>query len=172
LKVEDNDFFTFTAYALAVQDRENRYTEDSAIANLAVGPIPRSLWPDKPYLQSVVVFSRYVWGRNVTFTGGNTLPSIVGQQFMSGGPLAVSAMGLSLGLLLAIGDSIFRRATVPAQVSYAIFLIFVFVSFRTMSFGFFIPFEMMVAVCAVGRFFSATFRRRAPAPELGSTARA
>ncbi len=40
LKIEDNDFFTFTAYALAVQDRENRYTGDNVLANLASGPIP------------------------------------------------------------------------------------------------------------------------------------
>lgn len=137
VQVRDNDFFSYTAFAVAVQEEEASYTGDSIIAKLVTGAIPHSLWPEEPYPKSIVVFSRYVWGVDITETGGNTLPSIVGQKYLSQGPRGVVEVAMALGLLLALGDSVFRRATLSGRLLYATVLAYIFVSFRSMTFSFF-----------------------------------
>jgi oligosaccharide repeat unit polymerase len=142
--VEDNDFFTYTAYAMAIAEHEEPVRE-SVLYNILAGPVPRALWPSKPEIQTVLVFSWYVWGQDVTESGGNTLPSIVGQYFLAWRWLGVVEIALVLGLLFRFGDRFYAQSRARkeadsdmsnlAHMMYGLFIVYVFLSFRTMSFA-------------------------------------
>lgn len=137
LQVDDNDFFTSTAFALEVQRLTGEYTRDSIVLALATGVVPRVLWEGKPDSRTVIVFSAYIRGQDVRVVGGSVVPSVVGQQYMSGGLRVVIQTALVLGLLLALGDLAFARATLTGKMVYAGLVSYIFVSFRFFTFGFF-----------------------------------
>lgn len=158
VRVDDNDFFTYTAYAIETQRLTGEYTHDSVLLTLATGAVPRVLWEGKPDSQTVIVFSAYIRGQDVRVTGGNVIPSVVGQQYMSGGLRVVIQTALVLGLLLALGDLVFARATLPGQMLYAGLVAYVFVSFRFLTFGFF----SSVLVLLAANLVAARARRKRP----------
>jgi oligosaccharide repeat unit polymerase len=146
VRIEDNDFFTFTAFAMAVSDELGTTTGDNALWNILAGPVPRALWEDKPEPETVFVFSYYMWGIDVTQRGGNTLPSIVGQAYISHGTTGVVLTGLILGLLLSLCDKAIRRASLSSQIVYATFAMYIFLAFRILGFGFFTVFALFLVL--------------------------
>ena len=143
--VKDNDFFTATAYSVAINRRE-KLTYESPFIHIVTGPIPRVLWRGKPELESMPVYSRYIWGYDIKERGRNTLPSIVGQYLLSWGWIGVLEIGLWLGLLISAGDQAFAgmRENATGRLAYAAVATYFFVVFRTIGFFFVMP-----VVCVV-----------------------
>lgn len=141
LEVKDNDFFSMTAFGIATHERLERYLHDSALFLIVTGPIPRSLWPNKPLPKVVVEFSSLYWGRDILTKGGNTMPSILGQYLMSWGWFGICEIGFALGFLARTGDrfaqSVERRS--PLLFPYALFLTYLFIGFRFLGLNFFPP---------------------------------
>jgi hypothetical protein len=139
-RIDDNDFFRFTTLAVAVHEREGRLVKESVLLTIAAGPVPRVLWPSKPELRSLVVFSDYVWGVDITEVGGNTLPSIVGQYFITWGWLGVIEIALALALIMRLGDNClsYGRGWF-VTLSFGVIVVYLFVAFRSIGFSFFSP---------------------------------
>ncbi|MBI2932594.1 MAG: hypothetical protein HYY16_13165 [Planctomycetes bacterium] len=137
--VEDVDHLTSTAYAIAISEREGRYIKDSVLLNILAGPIPRVLWPkSKPELESIVVYTKHVWGIDIKFEGGNATPGIVGQYFLSWRWFGVLEVAVALALLIRLGDCAFASA--PGwflSIGHATLVTYVLVSFRAIGFSFF-----------------------------------
>ena len=147
LEVADSDFFTQAVFAVAVEDAAGFHTHDSVLLDIVTGPVPRFLWPGKPEMGATPLYSLYVWGVDITEEGGNALPSIVGQYFLSWGWFGVFEIGLVLGWLLRLGDQMVRRAPLDAvgHLGYAMFTVYVFVGFRAIAFSHFVPIYVVVA---------------------------
>ena len=80
---QHSDFFTETALAASIVPAERDYIRESPEWIILTNIIPRSWWEGKPVPQTFRVYSFYRWGRDVFVTGGNALPSVVGQYYMS-----------------------------------------------------------------------------------------
>jgi hypothetical protein len=146
--VRHSELVSETAFAFAVMDRVQDYSYDSPFLHIITGPIPRVLWSDKPEIKALIVYTRYIWGTDITVRGGNTLPSIVGQYYLGWGWFGIFEIGLWLGLLVRLGDNASHRLapTATGHVGYAALLIWVFVGFRTLGFFFFMPAAMTVVM--------------------------
>lgn len=146
VEVQHNDFFTKTAFGFAAHDRLGRYIWDSALLLIVSGPVPRVLWPGKPESEVVVVFSDIYWGRDIKERGGNTMPSVLGQYYMSWGWFGVAEVGFVLGWLVRTGDKFARlvKRGSPLLVPYALFLAYLFVGFRFLGLNFFTPAALSV----------------------------
>lgn len=154
LAIEDNDMFKLCSFAIAVQEREQRYIHDSALLHIVSGPVPRALWPNKPMMESMFVFTRYVWGFDTRDRGGNTLPSIVGQYYLNWGWWGIIELGLFLGLITRLLDQAYALAHSRslARVGLVAIMTYLFVSFRMLSFSYFSPMLMtLVIAAALGR---------------------
>lgn len=133
----DNDFYTLTAHAFAIADNYGVRTHDSVVIEMLTGPIPRAVWPDKPRGMAVVEFSWWIWGVDIDKDGGNTLPSIIGQYYLSWGWLGVVEVAIALGALLAAIDKTMHRT--PGSVFAIIWsaiVVWVAVSYRSIGFGY------------------------------------
>lgn len=141
IEVQHNDFFTKTAFGFEARELIGRLLYDSAIVLIASGPVPRILWRGKPEPQVVVEFSSAFWGRDITVGGGNTMPSVLGQYYMSWGWFGIVEIGFGLGVLARWGDVFARtvRKGSPLLFPYAAFLTYVFIGFRFLGFNFFSP---------------------------------
>jgi len=151
VKIDDNDFMTMTAYAFAVHEREGRFFHDSAVWHIVTGPIPRVLWKGKPEMTSMLRYTYYVWGIDVSQRGGNTLPSIVGQYYMSWGWLGVLELALFLGLIMRLLDNVYwyRRDSDVTHLAILSFVAYLFSGFRMLSFSGFAPMLTTVVLCHV-----------------------
>jgi hypothetical protein len=151
LQIQDNDFFTQTAFAIAVHEIEGRDLHDSALLHIVSAPLPRALWPGKPKMESAFVFSQYLWGYDVSEMGANTIPSIVGQYYLNWGWLGVFEIGLVLGVVFRLLDSASARTPLGSSTRFACMAVatYVFVSFRMLSFSFFAPMVASVVFVAL-----------------------
>lgn len=156
LEVQHNDFASHTAFGMAVIDHAHEpFTYDSPFLHTVTGPIPRVLWRGKPESKAMIVFSYYMWGVDISKTGRNNLPGIVGQYYMGWGWFGVVEIGLWLGFLFRLSDHVLRRMPYnsPGQVGVAMFFAYIFVAFRMIGFWYFMP---TVLALLVGR----TLQRR------------
>ena len=149
----DNDFFTVTAFSIAIHEAEDRYVPNRTVLQIASGPIPRVLWKGKPQPVAAALYTQ--WDRGVDYAeqGGNSLPSLVGQYYLTRGWWGVLLVGFSLGVILHLSDWVFR--TNPSLLGRLLAItvaLYVFVSFRGMGFGFFTPVYIILGLgILVGR---------------------
>lgn len=133
------DFFTETANAVVVRDNIlEKPLYESAIFYFTINPIPRVFWPDKPVAMTQWHFTMYRWGLDIFDTGGNALPSVVGQYYMSFNTLGVIWIGFLFGLLSAVLESLFHRAASRVEYLVAVVSGFtcMFISYRYLAPGY------------------------------------
>jgi hypothetical protein len=167
-RIQDNDFMSQTAYGVAVQREYGRHTNGFSVVQVLVGPIPHSLWPEKPLQSSTVVFSRYVRGQDIVVTGGNTFASIVGQHYLDWGIPGVVAIGILYGLLARFIDrTVQRGAPFLALAAAALAASYLFLSFRVLAIGYLFPVVVVLFVIWRARRRAAWRQRNDLAPSDG-----
>jgi hypothetical protein len=110
----ESDFYSMTAFAVAVADAEG-YTSDRPLVETALAPIPRSVWPGKPIGTGVELITRAQTGFG-TADGGTTFGSVVGQYYLAGGPIAVAWIGAIFGFIGALADRLATRGAPTLQL--------------------------------------------------------
>lgn len=158
--IGDNDFFTETAVALDLVPKKIPYVHESNLLLFLTNPIPRSIWPNKPYPRVVQLYGIGRTGRDeYTTIGVSRMPSIVGQYYMNWGIAGVMLVSLAYGFATSWLD---REFDVRHGFFYRLFLATVvawlFVSYRGIFPGFHYP------VLLVG--FLALIERRTLGREL------
>jgi len=129
---QHNDFFTETALAASIVPAERDYIEESPEWIILTNIVPRSMWEGKPVPQTFWVYSFYRWGRDVFVTGGNALPSVVGQYYMNWGWVGVVWVGTMFGAAFAWLDRLALRTRGDPYLLLVPFtwMVFLFVAFR------------------------------------------
>jgi len=137
---QQTDFFTETALAASIP-LQRGYLHEVPEWVFIVNVIPRTFWPEKPTPRTYWVYSFYRWGRDVFETGGNALPSVVGQYYMNWGIPGVVWIGSLVGASLALLDAWLRRALGRPELMLAplAWMVFVFLAFRYFGPGFHYP---------------------------------
>ncbi|MDH5647870.1 MAG: hypothetical protein OEZ01_17800, partial [Candidatus Heimdallarchaeota archaeon] len=136
---QQTDFFTETAIAVDIKNnliRRNLF--ESPVSFFVTNLIPRAIWPDKP--KSIVMwhYSLYRRGVDIWEKGGNALPSVVGQYYLSFGTIGVIWAGILYGSIFGlIQKNIEKVAEVKSEQILLLFtlLSFLFLSFRFLSPG-------------------------------------
>jgi len=139
VSTSDNDFFTETAIAVGVVPDQFDYVRESVAMLFLTNPIPRSMWPEKPYPR---VIQTYGIGRRgfdeFVAAGTSSMPSIVGQFYMSWGWFGAVEAGALIGAIFGAAGSILSRARSGgwAELAAAVVACWAFTSFRVMLPGF------------------------------------
>lgn len=137
------DFFSETAFAFTIVPTVHDYFHESVVAQFLVSAIPRFLWPNKPVPEIVWLFSHQRSGLDIYATGGNILPGIVAQYYMSWSWLGVVEAGLFFGVLVAVVDNRIAAAMRTGgeidAVCWILLAVWIAISFRCVSPGFFYP---------------------------------
>lgn len=156
------DFFTETANAIVVRDQLlDKPLYESAIFYFSINPIPRVLWTGKPVAMTQWHFTLYRWGVDIFEKGGNALPSIVGQYYMSFNTPGVIWIGLLFGLITAVLERLFHRAADRTEYMVAVVsaFTFMFLSYRYLAPSFHYTTIMLFLIVLVYRKGSDTRRR-------------
>lgn len=144
------DYFSETAFGVFVVPDFHDFFHESVWAQFLVSPIPRYLWPEKPIPQMVSYFSLQRAGLYIYHEGGNLLPGVVAQNYMSWGWPGIVAAGGTFGLVAArIDHFIQRNAVTTDDYFYGLYVmaaVWLAVSFRLMSPGFLYP---VLAACGM-----------------------
>jgi hypothetical protein len=135
---QHNDFFTETAVAVSIVPRQRPYLRESPEWIFLTNPIPRFLWPGKPMPETFWVYSLYRWGRDVFTTGGNALPSVVGQYHMNWGWPGVLWVGALYGVSFALLDRMVDRWRPDPYLMLVpvAWMVYLFLAFRYFGPGF------------------------------------
>jgi oligosaccharide repeat unit polymerase len=149
------DYFRETLFAVHLVPTYHDYFRESAILQFVISPFPRFLWPDKPISELVRFYTLSRWGVDILQESGNTFPGLVGQYYMSWGWFGPIIIGLLFGWLTAQID----KTLVSEQVKNDLYLfglelmliVWLFLSFRILSPGFFYPILVAGLVVYVGR---------------------
>jgi hypothetical protein len=151
------DYFTEAVFATHLVPREHEFFRESVVLQFLIGPVPRFLWPDKPVFDMIWFYSNRRANVDIYQSGGNVLPGIVGQQYMSWGPLGVALEGLLVGLVAAlISRRIESRPALfagrsPEEAGDFMVLVWLAVSYRLLSPGFLYPVLLVSAQLALSR---------------------
>lgn len=160
--IEDNAGLLHVAFAY----RESRLvppTHDSVLLHIMTGPIPRFLWPSKPELKAMNVHSLFVWGVDITRTGGNTLPYIPGQYMIAWGWLGLLEVSFFLGIFLSFADKlIWYSRSLSVHILSVTFSCYIFVVFRMIGFYFFFPIFILLAYIQYQRWRVSRMRKSRP----------
>jgi len=171
---QHSDFFTETALAASIVPAERDYIRESPEWIILTNIIPRSWWEGKPVPQTFRVYSFYRWGRDVFVTGGNALPSVVGQYYMSWGWAGVVWAGVLFGAAFGWLERIAVRCHGEPYLLLVPFtwMVFLFVAFRYLAPGFHYSAVLLSFVWLVSRRAPrhAAVRRRDRVPGLGGYA--
>ncbi|TMA31008.1 MAG: hypothetical protein E6J79_20710 [Deltaproteobacteria bacterium] len=163
---QHSDFFTETAIAASIVPEERDYTGESPEWIILTNIVPRSWWEGKPVPQTIWVYSFYRWGRDVFVTGGNALPSVVGQYYMGWGWAGVVWAGVLFGACFGWLERIAARAHGEPYLLLVPFtwMVFLFVAFRYLAPGFHYSAVLLSSVWLAARRTprSAAVRRRVP----------
>ena len=133
-----NDFYTETAYAIDAKNKSsNLDTYESPMWLFITNPVPRVLWPDKPRPEVIWFYSYYRRGVDIWKTGGNALPSVVGQYYIILGSLGVVWGGILFGIIVGwLGKILNNSQSVEATMFSLSGMAYIFVSFRYFGPGF------------------------------------
>jgi len=137
----DNDFFSETAVAASLVPGKMDYIHEVNLVLFLTNPIPRSLWPEKPYPKTIQMYSLGRTGFDEYLIRGNSrMPSIVGQYHMNWGAGGVVFIGFIYGLLTAWIDKLWIRAKrTYLRIFLATLIAWLFISYRGMFPGFHYP---------------------------------
>ena len=135
---QQTDFFTEAATAVVVRDSILKEDlRESPLLFFVVNPIPRVLWPSKPLPQAMWHYSLYRWGIDIWEKGGNALPSVVGQYYITWGIPGVAWVGLFYGLAVGwLEKKLLSRGLVEYCLLLGSAATFLFLSFRYLFPGF------------------------------------
>jgi hypothetical protein len=176
------DFFQETVTALDLVPAHHDYFRESAILQFLTSPIPRFIWPGKPSSEIVWFYTMQRWNVDIYVSGGNVLPGVIGQFYMSWGMIGPPLAGVLFGLILIGLERWLAKADTRAdRFSLGVAgmaCLWVFISFRLLSPGFAYPvlaagFLVWLGKrrCArMSKSRSLTARRGANADWAGSTA--
>jgi oligosaccharide repeat unit polymerase len=164
------DFFSETIHCFQFVPRFHDYFRENLPLQFIAGPIPRTLWPNKPESEMIWSYTYYWWGIDINAYGGNLLPGIVGQFYMNRGLIGVVWLGVLLGWIQVRADSIlmqlqqrYNRFTVLPAV---MFVTWMFLQYRSLSPGFLYPVLLDGLLIAVmGRALSSASVRRSLQPD-------
>jgi oligosaccharide repeat unit polymerase len=149
------DFFGETLIALELVPDQHDYFRESVLLQFLTSPIPRFLWPGKPSSELVWYYSMQRWNVDIYVSGGNVLPGVIGQFYMSWGMIGPPLAGILLGLILVGLERWLRNSDDRADrfgLAAAIMVcLWVFVSFRQLSPGFAYPVFAMVGIVWFGK---------------------
>jgi hypothetical protein len=158
------DFFSETVYAAHLVPGQREYFRESVLLQFLTGPIPRFLWPEKPASDMVWFYSNRRANVDIFEVGGNVLPGVVAQQYMSWGLGGVALTALTLGCLAAAID---RRIAAqppgsagrtPEEAVLLMMLVWLAVSYRLLSPGFLYPVILAFALLKTTGALGATTR--------------
>ncbi|GAC1538786.1 MAG: hypothetical protein NVS2B7_10050 [Herpetosiphon sp.] len=134
------DFFKEMLFAAKLVPAYHGYFHESVLVQFLVSPIPRFIWASKPIPELVRVYTLYRWGIDILLTGGNMLPGVVGQYYMSWGWAGPIMVGTAIGWLAAKIDGKLGRLKLPSDLyavtAYVMLIVWIFVSYRQISPGF------------------------------------
>jgi hypothetical protein len=138
-----SDFFRETLLAVRLVPSEHEFWHESVFVQFVTAPVPRFLWPDKPIPELVWFYSLHRWNVDIYTTGGNALPGIVGQYYMSWDWWGVLLCGAGFGAAGAAVDVPLGRLD-PRRDAYRaggwiMLLVWLFLSYRLLSPGFVYP---------------------------------
>ncbi len=137
------DYFRETVFVVRLVPEMVPYQNENILKTFLVSPIPRFLWPNKPVSGTVWLYSLFRWNIDIDKSGGNMLPGIVGQWYMSWGWLGAVFGGALLGSIVRIFDRFglraWRRRKRYETLVILSFGVWVFLSFRLLSPGFLYP---------------------------------
>ncbi len=149
------DYFRETLFALHLVPTYHDYFQESALLQFVISPIPRFLWPDKPISELVRFYTLARWGVDILQESGNTFPGLVGQYYMSWGWFGPIIIGLLFGWLVAQIDKTLvneRASRDPYLFGVGLMLsVWLFLSFRILSPGFFYPILIAGLIVYIGR---------------------
>jgi oligosaccharide repeat unit polymerase len=154
---DDNDFFLETAISVSTFPFYFEHVGQSNLLLFITNPIPRSIWPGKPYPEVIRQYSYARDGWDIYFESGiSRLPSIVGQYYISWGVLGVFLISIVYGFMLAWIDFQWRQEqrTWFTYFWLSVFTVWIFVSFRGMFPGFHYPVIILGILVVVERWIS------------------
>jgi oligosaccharide repeat unit polymerase len=101
--------------------------------------VPRSLWPDKPFMKSWEVFDAdYTRGQHF-----NVTPSIIGQFYLNWGVVGIIQAGLMIGFFACIADRLLMKSDTTRQLAVSVavgmfyaFIVSIFRFYAPMYFGY------------------------------------
>lgn len=137
----DNDCFAEMTITLSAFPSHFDFVYQPGSILFVTNLIPRAIWPDKPYSKVIREYSRARDGWDIYYEAGiSRLPSVVGQAYISWGPLGVVQVSVFYALLLAWIDGRWRRHHAGAFYLWlGVATAWVLVSFRGIFPGFHYP---------------------------------
>jgi oligosaccharide repeat unit polymerase len=149
------DFFRETLIALELVPAYHGYFRESVVMQFLISPIPRFMWPGKPSSEMVWFYTMQRWNVDIYVSGGNVLPGVIGQFYMSWGMIGPALAGALLGLIVVglerwLAGAGGRGDRVSLGVA-AMVCLWVFVSFRQLSPGFAYPVLAAMGIVWLGR---------------------
>jgi oligosaccharide repeat unit polymerase len=149
------DYFKENLMALLIVPTYHAYFKESVLVQFLISPIPRFLWPSKPASELVWFYSLWRWNVDIYQEGGNVFPGIVGQFYMSWGVFGPAMAGLLMGWIAHRVDLFLERASTNKDlyrsVLGAMFVVWIFLSYRLLSPGFFYPLLFAALIVRVSR---------------------
>jgi oligosaccharide repeat unit polymerase len=144
------DYFKETLFAVRIVPEDHDYFQESAFLQFLISPIPRFIWDDKPASELIWFYTLSRSNVDIYLRGGNILPGIVGQYYMSWSWLGPIMIGMLFGWLSKRFDSFLSRAEMEHQpyicVVGIMLVVWLFISYRLFSPGFFYPVVSTAAV--------------------------
>ena len=157
------DFFKETVLSILAVPQYHDYFHESVILQFLVAPIPRFLWLEKPASEMIWFYTLFRWKVDIFATGGNILPGIVGQFYMSWGWWGIILIGFFLGYVTGKIDLIFFGKNNTNNIYFRalgiLFLVWVFISFRLISPGLLYPIIIFGISVIMSRYKSRAFPR-------------
>ncbi|HVF90452.1 MAG TPA: O-antigen polymerase [Blastocatellia bacterium] len=141
-QIWDNDFFSETAVAVSLVPAQMDYLHESTLVLYLTNPIPRAIWEEKPYPRVIEMYSLGRRGYNeYRDRGSSSMPSVVGQFYMSWGWFGVVEIALVYGLFMAWLDALWRRqgSSELTHIWAATAIVWLFLSYRGLFPGFHYP---------------------------------
>lgn len=138
------DFISETSYAINLVPNQHEFFHESNIALFATHLIPRFIWPDKPISEISRFYNLKRWGLDIMTDGGNVLPGIIGQYYMSDGVIGIVIISFVFAVVTSLSDRILletfdqpgKRYWSVLAVSTSVLML---LSFRVFSPGYFVP---------------------------------
>lgn len=137
------DFFQETLFAVRLVPTFHDYFREIPLLDFLVSPIPRIVWPTKPVSDVVWFFTLSRSNIDIYTQGGNVLPGIVGQYYMSWGWAGPVMIGAFLGWLTSRLGIVLSRINIESNIYFSALgvmsVVWIFISYRLLSPGFLYP---------------------------------
>lgn len=146
--INDNDFFNETAVAVSAVPRLHNFVRENTFGLFVSNIIPRFLWSNKPLPETVHLHTLIRRGYDpFQRSGGNSMPSVVGQFYMSWGFWGVLMIGMFYGFLYGLLD---RRLQISEdsfwKVAYLTVMIWLWIGHRGLYPGFHYAFVVQLGM--------------------------